>query len=963
MEGEHSPGPLNRQGEGIPLTIPRVHCPLPEPALTAAILSILACALSARTSTEAHGHPLLSGTTLRADQPDTNFAASDAVQVETESAYGLWSVDVEELARIAHGRTPTAARLELPVADAAEGTCFQASPVRQPFTVAAATWTCAAEQRPGDGLLACAPARRWQWRDRADGDAAQLPRFSADAHPVAATDGSVGFDVLRDVLEMLAGAPDRAFGWAVASSGAARLGATGSASPPALRLEYGDRSPRWDPSNPCSWHGFHRIAAVHGQSNVITHGPPGVVYGASGVTVYAIDEATDAIVDRYSTFDKVHALQWKPDAAGAGILYIGDTHDGLILVDTDAGGRFMGQLSHYEPTIHGPEGGPAPAVEGLRVSDPCPGDPTRLAYLADGDGVDIVDVSHPLQPVRVGAFADPSIWYSSAIAIDGECGSTSPRRAVYLGRAGARPSSCPGTTPAGSCARPGGACDCVWSKVDASDPAAPGLEFSAPTGWANVALDLEAADGTLLIAGSGGGLITCGTEPDAHACGASRRHRYGQANWITWLNLDSEDRLVAGYYPEPAGSLAYLGSLRDWVPSPAATSCGDPGGTCGPLTTLWGDNVNDAVVVGPPPTEPAAATLLVSHDDYGIVKLDPGATPSIQTVILGGVTAAAALDGSHLAVADLLYGAAEYTIGAGGTALEAMWSRPGFEKAREGSDVRDVALTADLVLVANAEGVFAHRRGTAGELFPLDQPNGGHSAASAVVARKTGDVTHVFAGLQTTPPTIAAWQWTETGGATLLASSVVDVPRGIVWDLALTDSWVVSAGMGVPVMLLPAQPRAGEPWQAVLSCVGWAFTPHLATGSLPGVGEVVFLAADGGAVAARVDDLLALGVGSACRQDDPVTFGINALLTGEPGRRPRGIRSVAFDDEQKELVVGYDHAGDHPSDVLAINLSDPLQPKLNGLIDLQESITGLDAQGGLVSVTSPDLGTAVYRRW
>lgn len=890
--------------------------------------------------------------------------------MEPGQAYGLWSVDVHELTRLARGRTPTAARLAVAVDDAPDGTCFIASPVRQAFNVSAATWTCAAEQAPGDGLLGCDPSRRWQWLDRPDGDAALLPRFAATPRPVGPSDGSVGFDVLDDVLAMLAGNPDRPFGWGIASSAPARLLASESSVPPALDLHYGGKPPPWSVSLPCAWSGFHRIATAHGQSNVVTRGPAGVVYGATGVTVYAINEATDSVLDQYSTFDKIHALEWQGSEGVGGVLYIGDTRDGLVLVDTDAKGHFIGELSHYIPPTRPPDEGPAPATEGLRVGEPCAseGGGSHLAYLADGDGVDILDVSRPLLPHRVGSLADPRLWYSSAIAIEEDCGHS---RSVYLGRAGVRPGGCPGTTAQGSCLGADGRCACVWSKVDASNLAHPIIEFSAGTGWAAVALDIEAADGRVLIAGSGGGLLTCGTERDDHACVPSPRHRaYAQRSWPTWLNLDREGRLVGGYYPQPAGAIAYLGLLSDWLPAPAATGCGDSSNPCGPVTKLWGDNVNDAVLVGDTPADAGDARLLVSHDDYGIVKYDPAGTPPIQTVIPGGVTNAATLDGTQLLVADLMYGASEYTVSNSDftgrlapASLVNTWTRPGFERARAGSDARDLAATDDLLILGNSDGVFTHPRKEGGELVALPQPGGAHHGATAVAARKGGDATYIFAGLEGTPPTIAAWRWTQAEGATLVGSTGVGVPRGAVWDLELTKDWVVAAGWSVPMMLLPAQPRAGEPWDAVLSCGGWAHVPQLAVGSLPGLGEVVFLAADGGVHAARVDDLQTRGVGSICTQDDVLTGAVAAVLTGAPQTQPTGVSSIAFDSDRNELLVGYRAVGDHPSDVVAIGLSDPAHPRLGAVIDLKETITSLDAGGGLIAVTSPDLGTGVYRSW
>lgn len=910
------------------------------------------------------GAPLLAETSLSRDDPDGNRATAPTVALAPAAAYGAWSVDAEQLRRLTRGKVPTAARLDLVVASGAADTCFVASPIRVPFSPTGATWACAADDAPGDGVLGCDASRRWGWRGRPDGDARLLPSFGPGAKRAAASGGRIRYDVLDDVLKVLAGTDDQPFGWALASSGAAEIWATESEQPPVLRLAYGDRDPGWEPLTTCEWHGFHRVATAHGQSNVIVHGPPGVVYGGSGVIVYVIDEATDAVIDQFATFDKIHALQWVGDgrSPGSGMLYIGNTHDGLVVVDTDATGRIIGEVSHYAGPAPAPELGAAPAVEALRIADACPdASPSRRAYLADGNGLDIVDVTRPLLPVRVGALADPRAWYSSAIAFEEDCSTTPATASVYLGRAGARSGTCVGETDDGPCLRPNGSCACVWSKVDVSDPAAPALTFTAPSNWANVALDMEIDDGRLIMAANGG-LLTCGTKPESHACAGSPRHRtYGETNWPTWLNLDDKGRLVVGYFPQPTGGLAYLGLLSEWLPAPRLPACGQPGATCGPARRIWGDNTNDGVVVGDIPSDPVAARFLVSHDDYGIVKVDPTAAELIRTVVPGGVVNSAVLDGGRILVADLLFGGAEYTVDEQGSTVAQVWSRPGFERARGHSFIRDVAATEDVVVIGNGEGAFLHARSSSGELSPLPQPGGTEWPATAVAARQEGAQVMVYAAVASEPPSVMAWSWTATDGAKLVAQAEVATGPGTTWDLELTGGWLVAAGASVPLTLLPASPAAGAPWQAAVSCKGWGNVPHLALGELPGFGELLFLVADSGLVVTRVDQLERLGIGQTCVQDPALSQALARALGAEG--TPKGVTSVAFDHETHRLLVGYGPRGDHPSDVVAVDVHDPANPVATGTIDLQESITSLDAGGGLVAVTSADLGTAVYRAW
>jgi len=376
------------------------------------------------------------------------------------------------------------------------------------------------------------------------------------------------------------------------------------------------------------------------------------------------------------------------------------------------------------------------------------------------------------------------------------------------------------------------------------------------------------------------------------------------------------------------------------------------------VRTLWGDNTNDAVLLGDTPSDPVASRYLVSHDDYGIVKVDPSAAQLIRTVIPGGVTTSAVLDGDKVVVADLLLGGAEYAIGGASPVLQATWTRPGFERARDHSTIRDVAVAGDLAFIGNAEGVFMHSRHGSGELTPLPQPRVGLLAATALAARARAADTLVFAAMASDPPSIMAWS-VKSAGATFIAESAVGDGPGTTWDLELTEKWLVAAGSTVPLTLLPADPELGRAWQPAASCTGWGTVPQLAQGA-SAQGDLLFLAADGSLAVTRLSQILELGVGKTCTSDAALTASIGRVLS--PNQVPRGVTSVAYDEPTRTLLVGYGPSGDHPSDVLAVDIS-ATTPTFAGQIDLQEGITSLDAANGLVAVTSPDLGTAVYRAW
>ena len=315
----------------------------------------------------------------------------------------------------------------------------------------------------------------------------------------------------------------------------------------------------------------------------------------------------------------------------------------------------------------------------------------------------------------------------------------------------------------------------------------------------------------------------------------------------------------------------------------------------------------------------------------------------------------------RILVADLLFGGAEYALDEQGSSVAQVWSRPGFERARGQSFIRDVAATDDVVVIGNGDGVFLHARSSSGELTPLPQPEGRTWPATAVAARQDGARVMAYAALASEPPSVMAWSWSAADGPNLVAAADVGSEPGTTWDLELTGGWLIAAGSSVPLTLLPSNPAPGAPWERAVSCKGWGNVPQLALGTLPGFGELLYLVADSGLVVTRIEQLSRLGIGQTCTQDAALSQALAGALGAQ--KTPKGVTSVAFDAETDTLLVGYGPKGDHPSDVVAIDVHDPANPAATGTIDLQESITSLDAGGGLVAVTSADLGTAVYRAW